>query len=141
MQKTNKHRLKLSVLPACGLSMALTLISMMLLTLIFALCIDNEYFDSNTTRYFSPAIQFISMLIGLTMGGKFAGEKDAVTCIASGGVYFVIQICCAMLLFDGVTGGVWFGAIAALAAIMCAIIILNGGKKRSGSKKKRNRYR
>ena len=141
MQKLKKTSEGSSMMISSGIGLILMACISMILVLVSAVFINNEYFTVSSIRYLAVAIQFLSVLVGAFAAGKIANQKKAMACLISAGGFLLLQICCGMLFFEGISSGVAWGLIATAVAAVCDIFLCGSSKMRSGSKRKRNRYR
>lgn len=141
MLKTKNLRINKSLITTSVIGGIVTFAVNILLILGAALCISNEYFNAKDIQFVAPIIQFISAFIGIMVAGKSAKESPVMSCLLTGCGCFILELCIALLFFDGISNGFWGGLIATTFAVLIALYLCNKNKKRSISRKKRTRHR
>ena len=122
MKKLKRTAAKATMLTSCIVGVVAAVGIACLLALIFAICIMNEYFSVETIRYFA----FISQFVGV-----FATAAGLV----------LLEMCGALLFFDGISGTVIVSLVMAGLGAGAAIYLGNRGKRTPVATKRRKRYR
>lgn len=141
MQKANVFKTGLPNVWVLCIGASITIITMLILSIISAICIVNEYFAINTIPYIAILIQFLGTFLGTVFAGKNINSQKVMACAVTGGTCYILQLCFAMLFYNGISRDFWIGFMATSAGIICAILLSTKEKKRSDSKRKRKIYR
>lgn len=128
---------KLSLFPACCIGTVAGLIITLGASAIGAVFITNEYLALNTEGTIGLFIQFCSVLLGAILSAYIVHERKVTSCIAVGAAYYVILLILGILLFDGLTGAISGGLLAATCG--CAAAIFLCGRKKNRPKRKKSK--
>lgn len=124
-----------SVLSGLAVAVVLTVLMLLLVTL----CIDNEYLKIMNSRYYAPAIQFVSVFAGVWVAITIEKEKRIPGAAGVAGVHYLLSIIVGMLLFEGNGAAALTGFAVVLIAAVAAIFVQSVAVGRSKQGKKRRR--
>lgn len=141
MPKLNNKTAISSSLISGGIGTASSIVIALLLTVIGAIFIENEYLNIGSVNILALTIQFVSSLVGTLIAGKLSRTNYFLSCGAVCGCYFLLMLITAMLFFDGVGGSVLLSALAILIGGGTAILLCTKGNNRIKRRKKRVRSR
>ncbi len=122
---------------ACGIGTSLCAIIVIVLVLLTSVLIQNEYIGNEASTYLGPMIQFIGVFLGALVAGKYTIQNKELTCIITGAVFLVLQLCAAMLFFDGIKSGALFGVVSVALAVLSAALVYIRTKSRGRNRRKR----
>lgn len=137
MNKTKFSAAGFSIAKACVLGSSVNVLLLIVLAMVSAIFISNEYFEMEAGGYLAGISQFLASFIGCLIAGKLVKERKAITCAAAAGGCLLIQLAAAILFFNGISGDFLLCLLPMLAACGCAILLCANRKKHSGSKKRR----
>ena len=133
--------LKRKRLPLYALVVIGTVVSFLVLLggcAIGAICIGNEYLDLSASGVLGFITVLVSAMAGTLLSVILATDRKLLCVIGVCGAYYILLICAAFLIFDGVGQGALTNLIACLIAGICAIFLNflkeNPGKRRKGRK-------
>ena len=137
----NKRSIKITFPLASALgSFGCTLLGL-LFSLLTTILISNESVPLQAGNYIIPAGQAISSFIGSLAAGKIAGEKNTLSAIAAGGLYFLVILLIGILFLDGVGGGFLPGTIAIILGLGGSVLLLNRRTKSKHTNRRKRRFR
>lgn len=135
--KKYKTMTGVSEIRAIGIGVLAEVLLMLLLLGMYAICISNEYFSINAIGCLVVGAQFVSSLFGQMAAVK--SRKDGairVICVV-GAVLCVLQLCLALVVFDGLSVLYLYLLLATVAATASGILLSK--KRKSGVKSRRKR--
>ena len=110
------------------------------LTAIFAGLVSKGTVDESSLGAATAAILILSSVCGALVAASVAGCRRLPVCLASGTIYLLLLLGCAVLLFDGVNGTIGATALmifgGACAALLLGLKEGRGGKRRQHHKKR-----
>lgn len=141
MKSIKKTAGKTSILTSCAIGVLVAFGIMCLFALISAICISNEYSSVNAIPYFAFFAQFVGVLLGCVLTGKLATDQKTLACLITVCGLLFLQLCSALLFFDGISGSVVGGLIVSALGTLVAILIGNRDKKKTAATRRRKHYR
>ena len=114
--------------------------TMLLLLIVSVICITNEYFSINSFNITAPIIQFLCVILESVVIGKLSHSKAENSMMLGGGMFYLLQVCFALLFFEGLTGTFWVQTIVTLLAIGCGMLVVRSGKSTNRSRGHRKRH-
>ncbi len=133
-----KHKTKASNIPmalavSTAVSMSITLLAAASMTFLIA----GETLQLESSDVAVLGILLLASLAGSWVAIKGAGEKPWLLGLLSGGLYYLLLLCCTALFFDGQYQGLGATALAVLGGSLGAVLFT----MRKGSGKGKRRYR
>ena len=125
-----------TVMVSNGIGIIAAIVISILVTALTAALVMNESFKIEMSTYLAILTQFLSVFVGVCIGGKLAAERKAMVCCSIAAVVFFIYIAGAIVLFDGISVGVLGGVIATLMALILGVLLCSKPKKANGIKKR-----
>ena len=141
MKKLKRTAAKATMLTSCIVGVVAAVGIACLLALIFAICIMNEYFSVETIRYFAFISQFVGVFAGCVLSWNMASDRKMIACFATAAGLVLLEMCGALLFFDGISGTVIVSLVMAGLGAGAAIYLGNRGKRTPVATKRRKRYR
>ena len=138
MQKHKSARAGSTDARAFVLGLCSSIALMVLMLLASVICITNEYLTLDAFKITSLFIQFICVFIGCFMAGAMAKENKQRVILLVCSVAYLLQLCSAILLFDGITsmfGGYFL--ISAFAGFLNLLILRRRKESKSRPSRKR----
>ena len=100
----------------------------LLLLVVSVICISNEYFSMNSFNIIAPIIQFLCVALESLVIGKLTHSKAESSILLGGGIFYLLQLCLALLFFEGLTGAFWPQIVATVLACGCGVLVVRTGK-------------
>ncbi len=136
---TKKYQWSIVSATAMGtvLSIALTVV----LSMLTAIFISNEYFDINIKSTAAIIIQGIAALAGSYLAYRLSSEGKGIASVCCAAVYYVMLLSTSIMLYDGVSTCFWVGMISCAVGSLLAILLINTAKKTHKQRRRVKRYR
>ena len=141
LPKTKNNWSNLSTLKIYLLGVACIVLVALLITIVFAVFITNEYLDITKEDFLAVITQFISVFLGTFVAGKITQEKKLMICGAVTATCMLAYTSIGILFFDGIGSGLVSGLIATVLGFACAFALCNKAKKATGSRRRRSKAR
>lgn len=140
--RKNKKTFVNSAMPvACGVGLTLALMVVTLLILFSAICINNEYFSVEASKYLAVGIEFAGVFAGTLLAGKLSSDRKLLSCIVVSSAHIVLQVCGTLLFFDGISSSIITQLVATIAGAISGFFLAVKSRNNYGSKKKRRKHR
>ena len=139
MQKNKSVKVKASDGRALAVGLISAIGAMVVMLIISSICIVNECFDLETFGIISLFIQYISVFIGAFAAGALAENSREGVVLVVGSILYLLQLCFALLLFDGIKHSFWVNLLITAIAVVSAALILSRGKINAKSRSIRKR--
>ncbi len=132
-----KHKHKASNPPVILLWSLLTSIGITLLgTAVLTFLIAGEKLPLEGSHGGILGILLLAAIAGAWVAVKGSGEKPLLMALISGGLYYLMLLCCTAMFFDGQYQGLGVTALAVLGGSMTAVLLT----MRKGQSKTKKRY-
>lgn len=141
MKKLKRSAAKATMLTSCIVGVAMAFVIVCLLALIFAICISNEYFSTDAIRYFASIAQFLGAFLGCIFSWRMASDRKIMACFVTAVGLVLLEMCGALLLFDGFSIATIATLVMAGLGAGAAIFLGNRGKRAFPATKRRKRHR
>ena len=135
MKKEKGIHGKYNTLYAVMLGATASLFASLAMSVVLAIFTHNEYIDIRPNSIGCKIIAVLATILGSVLGMTLAKKKKLPVVIAICVSYILINICIAMLLFDGIGEGLGTAIIACFISILVTIIAFKPSK--SLAKKRR----
>ena len=135
MKKEKGIHGKYNTLYAVILGATTSLFASLVMSVVLAIFTHNEYIDISPNSIGCKIIAVLATILGSVLGMTLAKKKKLPIVIAICVSYILINICIAMLLFDGIGEGLGTAIIACFISILVTIIVFKPSK--SLAKKRR----
>lgn len=109
-----------------GLGAAVSLGSTLVLAMLTAKCMDNQWLAEKNAGYASVRILLLSSFLGAAMAYGKVRRHRGVVCMASGGIYYGTLLLITALFFGGQYQGMGVTALVVLAG--CVTYLLLGSR-------------
>ena len=139
MQKNKSVKVRVSDGRALAIGLISAIGSMIVMLIVSAICIVNEYFALESFGIISLFIQYISVFIGAFTAGMLAKSSREGMVLVVGSVLYLLQLCCALLFFDGIKYSFWANFLISAVAIVSAILVLSRQKVNTKNRSIRKR--
>lgn len=113
----------------------------LVLTIISAVFIDNEYLSIDSIKYIVGIIQFIAVYACFIISSACSGKSKVVSGLVAVGVILLLEICMALLFFEGDMIGFFRNMIISAVSVAAAIATVSYKKKPQFRKQKRRNHR
>lgn len=142
MAKTKLNINGSKVLSTSLIGTGIMMLVSMLIVVVIAFCISNEYLELPDAGYMVISGQFISVFTGVFITAKMArGENKQIACYVGTLLYYFLLVCTGMLFFEMQFTYLIRSAIVHIAASVLAVILENRRKMNGSNKKRRRGYR
>lgn len=136
MRNRNKRKVAAPAVLTPVLGVAVALVTTVILLIASALCISNEYFSIEMLGVCCRITQLFRAFLASVFVVKSGVEHRERIAIAVGVVILLLDLCCAFLFFDGVSGQFGVNALMTVLGIFCGILAGRYRKRRTGSRNK-----
>ena len=119
------------------LGVALSVVTTVLLAALGAVFVDNETLSIGGIPYISYIILALSSFLCAFVTGRNTGEKWLLRSGISIMIYYLILIGAGVMIFEGITGSVFYGLLAVLLGFAVSVILIS----RRQTKPKRGKMR
>ena len=110
------------------------------LTALAAGLVVRETIDETSLDTVTAGILILSSICGSLLAASATGHHRLPVCMASGALYFLLLIACAILMYDGANGAVGVTALLVLGGSGAAALLgLKEGRKGRGHRTYKNR--
>ena len=132
MKKTLQTQKEMSMSRAAVIGIAICIVISLLAGAGLTSMVLGETISEANMHYYTFGVLFIACFLGVLIAAKLAGGKYAVVAGIVAGVYLLLLLAVAILLFDGMFSGVIGKGVSILlgAGAACAICIRKGNGKK-----------
>lgn len=141
MKRAKNGSAKNSLVATAAAGVALSLSVSLILAIVAAIFINNEYCGIESNRLAAVISQFVSAFLGGCLAAGVTDERKNVASMLTGAAFYIVLTVAAMLFFDGLGSGLLSGLISVAAGVICAILLVNRKKMVSKAAKRRGRSR
>lgn len=141
MPKSNNKSNTSQLLRVGAIGVALAIVTTIILSVIGAIFIQNEYLEMSAINIVAFAIQFTAAFAGALVAGKFKKSNALMSCGLAGGVYFLLLIVIGVLFCDGVGSDILLSLLTVFLGTGAAFLLCTRGKNRTFKKKRRRKNR
>lgn len=139
MQKRKTGNKTISDIWAIMIGLGAAILTMLVMMTVSAIFISNEYHSLEIFVYLAPFIQFLCAFVGASTAGKLTVKHVERTTLLAGAVLFVLQVCLALMIYDGVTNSLWVHFIVTVLGAVSGLLLVR--RKNGSSKNKARRHR
>lgn len=126
---------KINDIQSCGVGVLASLITMVVLIAVIAICIKNEYLYIRNSDYWMVIVQFASCVFGGIIAGRVGGNEKLAAAVVPA-VILVLQVLTALLLFGEISSRLWMILITTCAAVGAGYFLTIVRTKRGATKRK-----
>lgn len=131
MQKHKSTKVRASDGRALVLGLVSAVVTMVIMLITSVICITNEYFTLDAFEIVSLFIQFICVFVGCFIAGALVKENRERMVLLVTSILYLLQLCSAILFFDGIENTFWVNLLIAVLATIANILILRQQKSKS----------
>jgi hypothetical protein len=113
----------LSQVKAAGIGISITFATLLLQVIICTIFIGNEYISISNINVISTVIVFISCCTGCFVAQHLVRERHIVVCFTTICLNIILLICTGIILFGGISAGIYLQILASLLATLLSLIM------------------
>lgn len=134
-------KMQRSITSAASIGIALSVIITVILSMLTAIFISNEYWDININKIAAIVIQVVAAFAGSYLTNRLVPEGQGSGVIICASIYYVILLCISMLVYDGLSPTFWHGLISCAVGCILSFLLVNTTNNKHKNKKRTVRHR